>query len=535
MTTLNWRNRCCQKLDTRNEFFECVEIFLPGDIVKVTTSQRGAQVMPVSSLFARDVEARRIEAPDSHVNRMSLLHSATTPLRRLLLLMLFLFLSGTVLHAQLPATTIPDLDLEQALSVEDAVAYALQHNPAIALNEINIAIAHEQIGVARANRLPTVGVNVNSMYTPFLEPMVFEGANVGGEKFSASAQAVVSQAVWPSSRWKAPIQAARAAENLNREALLRTRQQVTFQTQQSFYQLLTAQRMLEVAEYAVKIAQQQRELAQNKFEAGVAPRLDVIQADATLEDARVTAARSENGVNIARDALVTQLGLPAGLQLKIVGDESIPVAPDAPDALIEQALAVRPELQQLAFRREQVAASIALIRLQLQPIMSVQGSYSQTLVGGSILSNDGLTLSAGIAYNLYNGGKSKHELAAARLQLEQLEVTRTQLTLLITQDVRAAWLNLQNATKQLGAAEKQFVAANSALEIASDAYDAGERIRLEVEQARLRAIQALNSYQQAVFQAQVARAQLEYALGSPVELAMMPLQNFTLYQDQAPL
>ncbi|HEY3418192.1 MAG TPA: TolC family protein, partial [Armatimonadota bacterium] len=301
------------------------------------------------------------------------------------------------------------------------------------------------------------------------------------------------------------------------EALQRSQQQTAYLTRQAFYQLLSAQELLQVANDSLTVAQTQLKLAQATVAAGTAAPLDVKQAQAVLANAVVNKLRAENGVAVARATLAVQLGLSAGTPIDIVPPKELPTPPTAEDALVKQALAQRPELAQLNFQREQVRGNMQLTRLEQLPIVSVQGSYGQTISGGNPLASEGLTATGALQLNLANGGRTRAELEALRVQLAELDTNARQIELGITLDVRQALLNLRNALDQLTAAQQQLDAANEALRISQIRYEAGEGILLEVQQAQLAQTQARTSLEQARFQARIAAAQLDFALGNPTK------------------
>lgn len=409
-----------------------------------------------------------------------------------------------------------------ALSVEDAVTFALQNNPAIASSAENVAIAEAQVVSARAAGRPTLTVNSTTVYNPAPASITLPGAAGKPDTtiqlssmFTSSVQVTGSQPVWPNTRWRAPIAAAQANVGVNETTLTRTRQQIAFQVRQAYFQLLSAQQLQQVSADAVTVAEGQLKLAQNTFEAGTAPKLDVVQATAALESARVNLLRAQNATDIAQAGLAIQLGLPAGTKLALAPPRTLPTAPDAIEPLVQTAFAQRPELTQLNYRREQLKANIALIKLQQQPLANVQASYGDTLLGtGGLGGGQNMTVSLNVALAVYNGDKTKPDLQAAQLQLEQLNTTAQQLELGITMDIRQAVLNLQNASAQQSAAQRQLDAANQALEIAQLRYNYGEGIFLEVQQGQLNQTQARTALAQAQFQAYLAAAQLDFALGA---------------------
>jgi len=406
--------------------------------------------------------------------------------------------------------------LPEVITVDQAVAFALEYNPSVTNAAQNLQIAVAQVDVARANRLPDVNLSLNSTYNPSPTEVTFGDSTITlGAKFSSTVGVTASQPVWPASRWRAPIAGATANVGVNAEILQRSRQQVVYQTRQMFYQVLSAQRLQEVAQESVQAAQTQLRLAESTVAAGFAAPLDIYQARATLADAQVTLARAQNNVDLARAAFVTQLGFPADTPIRLAAPEGLPAAPENIEEQTQSALQQRPELTQVQYRREQVRAQLALIRLQQQPIVNLQANYSRDLTSASVLGTNGLTFGAVVGLNIYNGGQTKAEQEAARIQLEQLDTTARQLELGITLEVRQAYLGLQNALEQLVAAEEGLRAAEEALRIAQIRYENGEGIILEVEQARVRRTQAQTALTTARYQAQVSAAQLAFALGEP--------------------
>lgn len=433
--------------------------------------------------------------------------------RRSLILCLVALALTRHTFAQAPAAS----PLPQTLTVDQAVTFALSHNPSVTSAEQGVQIAQAQVRSAASGRLPTLGASANATYLPSVPSATFGGNTIAlGQSFSASVGLSATQPVWPSTRWTAPIAGARANVGVNVETLVRTRQQVVFQTRQAFYQVLSAEQLLNVAQQSVNAAQTQLKLAQDTVAAGTAAPLDVYQAQAALSNAQVNQAVAQNGVNLTKAAFASQLGLPASTPIEIAKPEdTLPAVPTDLPTLQQTALRQRPELTQLNFRRQQLKATIDQIKLQSQPLVNATGNYTKALNGQSLLGMSGLNFGANIAFSLYNGGKTKADVDAAKTQLAQLDTSGKQLELGISLDVQQSYQGLQNSIDQLTAAQVGLKAATEALRIAEIRYQNGEGILLEVDQARVQQTQAQTAVAQAQFQAQVSAAQLAFALGEP--------------------
>ena len=427
-----------------------------------------------------------------------------------------LSLYGALLMAMAWSAAAPaNVQPPNPLTVDQAVALALQQNPAVILARQGVQYANTQVNVARAGARPNVNLSAPGTYIPSPTSVSFNNSVIPlSTLFSASGALTVSQPVWPPAQWQAPFHSAQANVGITEENLQRTRQQIAFQTRQAFFQVLGNNELMGVAQDAVTVAQTQLKLAESTVNAGLAAPLDIYQARATLANAEVGALQAKNAVDVALASLAAELGLPAGTPLAIAPPTQLPSLPPDLAALTQLAMRQRPEITQLTFRRQQLQASIALFHLEQTPLLSAGATYAQPLVGAGVFSTSGLSIGLTAAMNLYNGGKTRAEIAGARVQLAELDSTAQQLELSIGLDVRQAWLNLQNALQQLGSAEQGRDAAAEALRIAEIRYRNGEGIVLEVDQARLNHTQALTALAQARFQALVAAAQLDFALGT---------------------
>ncbi|HEY3415546.1 MAG TPA: TolC family protein, partial [Armatimonadota bacterium] len=98
----------------------------------------------------------------------------------------------------------------QPLTVDEAVAFALKYNPAVTLAQQNVQVAQAQVGVARSKGSPQVGVGVSASWTANPTSFAFGDSTVSFPALSVGAQLTVSQPIWPSTQWTAPVRIARA-------------------------------------------------------------------------------------------------------------------------------------------------------------------------------------------------------------------------------------------------------------------------------------------------------------------------------------
>ncbi|WP_025782055.1 TolC family protein [Candidatus Synechococcus spongiarum] len=163
---------------------------------------------------------------------------------------------------------------------------------------------------------------------------------------------------------------------------------VKLQVAESYYELQRADAEVELRLAAVETAQATLTISRARHEAGVASRLDVLQAQSRLTDDEALLASAKARQSIARRHLARTLNLPQGV---------VPTARDANTGQgrwtatlgesLAAAFATREELQQFvsAIQEREARAEEALAALQPTLSLFVLGSWNQA--SGNVLSD----------------------------------------------------------------------------------------------------------------------------------------------------
>lgn len=185
----------------------------------------------------------------------------------------------------LPANIPYDVDLNAppptvaavADSVDAIIASAVRLRPDLAAAQAQAAQVAARIGVARAARLPSLGVTGNAGRT-FLV-----GGN-SGNNYTVTLGLNIPIFAGLSRLWTEREQRDLAAAAQARAVTLE--QQVVYQVFNSYYTLQTATRRVRTADALLASAQQNLEVAQGRYRAGVGTILDLLSAQSALADAR---------------------------------------------------------------------------------------------------------------------------------------------------------------------------------------------------------------------------------------------------------
>jgi len=300
----------------------------------------------------------------------------------------------------------------------------------------------------------------------------------------------------------------------------RVKQQVILDVKQTYYQLLLAQAGVDVAVRTLASADENLRVARARVAAGVAPRFDEVQAEVNQANARQALIRGRNAVALAQHGLDAVMGLSLDTVMQPRETMTIVAVRGEVGALIRRALENRPELAEHQARVAAAMAAIEIARAGGRPALVLSGgpTYGNTTGGTAGASNVfgwSVTLSATVP--LFDGGVTAQRVREAEARVEQLRAVEAQLRQSVELDVRRTMLTFASAAEELVAADKIVEQAQEGLRIANVRFAAGVSTNLEVITAQALLSQAEANRIQALFNVNVARAQLERATGGPVD------------------
>jgi outer membrane protein len=410
------------------------------------------------------------------------------------------------------AQTLPKLTLQEA------VAMAIQNHPLIqaAQNEANFA--HQQIVINRSAYYPTISGEITGSQANGLA-RIGAGELPASRLFTRFGQgALLSQLVTDSGRTPNLVASARLGAQASAQTLVATRYDVVLQVNRSYFDVLHAQAVIKTAQQTIEARQtlsdQVTELAKNKLKS----QLDVSFADVNVSEAKLLLIRAEE----ARDAAVAELGRalgsdqPANYQLV---EESIPTGPPAtPDDLIAQAINNRPELAGLRLVRDSAYKFFEAEKDLSRPTVSIAavGGFLPFVVTPATtpIPAEYEGVAANVSIPVFNGHlfsarrEAAHQRAMEadqRLRNEQQGVAR---------DVRVAYGSAITAFQRIDVTAQFLRQAALALDLAQGRYNLGLSSIVELTQAELNLTQAEIENLSAKYDYQSQYAVLQYTIGA---------------------
>lgn len=401
----------------------------------------------------------------------------------------------------------------QVLTLGEAAEAALASHPAPRGATARIDEAQEEEAAARALRLP--GVQLDAELTRFQEPMIvaplhsldlsspprFDETLVQGRLglgytlFDGGARGARIDGA------EASVLAARHGREAIEAALLE-------QVAMAYVNLLSARAIREAATAQTEAVQEELDRARRQVEAGAAPRVEALRADAALQDARAQLAGAEAGVGLATRNLARLMGHdPSALMERELAQPSPPDVPAPPDA------AANPAVERARRAVQAAEAMVAVERGDRWPRLDARAGVLDfgTLTGDHVFEwQAGVQLS----WPLFTGGARGASVRRAEARLRASRAALDEAELDAARGVDAAQAAVVEADARAEALEASLTQWTEVARIEALALDAGSGVQADLLRAQARRFQASAGLARARSDAVLARVSLARARGT---------------------
>jgi outer membrane protein len=393
---------------------------------------------------------------------------------------------------------------------------ALAHNPNISIAHL-LQLAQTQVTrEVRAGEMPdaaanltAVGAHDNSRITAgaLNNPIVYNRA-AGG--------LTVRQLITDFGRTRNLVKNAQSNAQAQVDTERATVEDITLAVDEAFYQALTAQSVLKVAQQTLATRQATGEQVGALTQQKLRSTLDLSLADVQVSQAQLLVLDAQNSAEAAMASLNAVLGSETD-QIYDLVDET-PANPQAAPANAE-------ELVQLAFRgRPDLAAlndrSLAANQFAsaehdlVRPTISALGTAGGTPVRADQIQSSWYgAAGANISIPVFNGFEYSARAKEADLRAQAASEQVRNLRETIARDVRSAVLNAQIAFQRIAVSRQLLDQANTSLELAQARYKVGLSGIVDLTQSQLAQTEAEIGYTNARFTYQTALAAVRYQTG----------------------
>jgi outer membrane protein, multidrug efflux system len=407
---------------------------------------------------------------------------------------------------------------------------ALANNYDLGIAVSRVEQAHQLANVARAQYFPAVNYSVGASdgKNEFLGSVVPELGTTKGA-FLAAGSAAWEADIW--GRIRRLNESARAQYLSTEEARRGVMLTLTSNVAQSYFQLLGLELQLEIAKETTASFTDTLKLFTQRYEGGVASKLDTSRAEAAQAAAAATVPEYERQIALQENVLSVLLGSnpqsiahTAKLLDEIVPPE-IPVG--LPSALLERRPDVLASEQQVRAANAQVGVATANFFPQFG-LTALLGQASTPLSRITAGSANVWSVAGNFTGPIYEGGALRAQKRQAVAFWEQTKLQYEQTALNAFTDVSNALISRQKFESIRAEQARSVAAYQEAVTVSLQRYTAGKASYFEVLDAQIQLYPEQNALAQTEINRRLVVVQLYLALGGGWNLTDSDWQNQTI-------
>ena len=421
----------------------------------------------------------------------------------------------------------------QPITLDEALAMAGRQSHDLVIARADADLAGADTLSAYGGVLPRLDLSASTGHQ-FFGPGTEQGFDLstgriitGASDFASYGyQLQLTQSLVDLGSWRTIAQA-RASQQAAARTYDEQRLAVAFDVTRRYFELLKAQRSLQVLEKAAERSEELVARADALFTAGRAQKLDTFTARVNLGNDRIAVEQGRSRVVQARADLATVLGQAGDSPIEVVAPQAVdapglPAGEPPPLAdLLAAARARRPALAAAGAQVEAATQGVGAAQAGLLPTLGLSATFgrSESEAFGANGAFDDPTrrytasVGVGLSWNLFEGRRTQAAVRRAELSAEKARAGAARTADAVASEVATSRAAVVTLARQVAFSADNLSAAEQGLSLARQRLEAGLASQLEVRDATLKLTQAELSLVQARIDHAVAAADLNRAVG----------------------
>lgn len=292
------------------------------------------------------------------------------------------------------------------------------------------------------------------------------------------------------------------------------------QVSKAFYQLMLAQDSYEVLQGSYKLAEDNFNIVNAKYEQGKVSEFDKISADVQMRSIKPNVISAANAIVLAKLQLKVLMGITANVDIKIDDSLTNYETDLFANQLKEEEINLdnNTTMKQLDLNMRLLEKNVKSLRTNFMPTLSMSFSYNyQSLYNPNINFFDytwsnSSSLMFNLSIPLYRASNFT-KVKSARIQMRQLDWNRIDTERNLNMQITSYRNNMEASTEQVVSNKENVTQAEKAVTIAGKRYEIGKGTVLELNSSQVSLTQAQLTYNQSIYDYLVSKADLDMVLG----------------------
>lgn len=432
-----------------------------------------------------------------------------------LLLAVAVLCAGSYARAQEAKDTLT-LNLDRALEI------ALSENPTIKVANEEIALKKVTHKETWQNLLPQASIDGTWNHT-----ITAAQLSLGGQSFkmgldnsnTVSGALNISLPVFAPSVYRA-MSMTKTDIELAVEKSRASKQDLVNQVTKAYYQLMLTQDSYDVLQASYKLAEDNFNIVNAKYQQGAVSEFDKISAEVQMRSIKPNVISASNAVTLSKLQLKVLMGITADVDI-VVNDNLKHYETDLFANQLEQineGLVNNTTMKQYDLNWKMLQQNIKSLRTNFMPTLAMNYAYQYQSLNNDnwdVFSYDwggSSSLVFSLSIPLYKASNFT-KLKSNRIQMRQLEQNRLDTERQLNMQITSYQNNMAASSEQVVSNRENVMQAQKAVEIAGKRYEVGKGTVLELNTSQVQLTEAELTYNQSIYDYLVSKADLDQVLG----------------------
>lgn len=419
-------------------------------------------------------------------------------------------------------------------TLQECIDFALNNNQELINKAIDKEIADTQIGETLSQGLPQVNIdaNVNYNFEPQkslidisnFDPSAPEGTEQEvsfQQKYDGNLNLSVRQLIFDGSFFVG-LEASRTYKELSTKEHIKTQIDVVEAVSKAYYNVMVNEERLDLLEVNLSRIDTLLRETRLMYENGFAEKIDVSRLKVQYNNLKVQVDNTKEMLRVGRDLLKFQMGMPLEVSFELT-DKLTDVTFDA---VIDEEFSYNERIEYSQLQTNQALVNLDMKNNKVKYLPNLYANFNygyntQTSQSSQWFQTDrwlnygfvGATLSVPV----FDGFLKSNKIQKNKLQAKQIQYSFEQLENSIDLEIKQSKINLNNALDKMAAQQENMELAQEIYNVTKLKYQEGVGSNLEVVEADADYKEAQTNYYNALYEALVAKVEVEKAYGRLLE------------------
>ncbi|HSP39834.1 MAG TPA: TolC family protein [Gillisia sp.] len=384
-------------------------------------------------------------------------------------------------------------------TLQECVAHALENNISIKQSQLDVEFAEIARRDALGNFIPSLNINSSLQNSSGLtiNPTTNQFQTTRFTSFSGSATTALT--LFDGLRNVREMQRAKLSSLASQYSLEKMKDDIALFVANSYLQVLFNKQTLEVLLAQNSVTQEQMQRTTDLVDAGVLPKGDLLEIEATNADEQQRIIVAQNNIEISLISLAQTLLIKDYENFDIVeydydvfGEE---ILLNSPAEIIDRAREERYEIRIAEENRNIAEKDVQLARGAYLPTLNAYFNYNTRYADNDpfnrsfinqVYENDGTSYGLQLSIPVLNGFAVRNQVRRNQINVMRAEYQLEQAELDLESNVYQAYVDARGALKAYEAAQASQRAQEQAFQYAQERFDVGLTNAFDFSQSKLR-------------------------------------------------